>query len=139
MIGVTVTIPLFAGGAQLSAAREAYRRRDQARDALEDSRRKARQDARAALLGITNGIALVRAEERALASADSKVKSTRFGREVGLRTSIDELNAQQRYYETIRDLAEARYRYLKTRLQLSAALGVLGDSDLTELHCRKHG
>jgi outer membrane protein len=139
MIGVTVTIPLFAGGGQLSAAREAYRRRDQARDALEDSRRKARQDARAALLGITNGIALVRAEERALASADSKVKSTRFGREVGLRTSIDELNAQQRYYETIRDLAEARYRYLKTRLQLSAALGVLGDSDLTELHCRKHG
>ncbi|WP_330997162.1 TolC family protein, partial [Burkholderia stagnalis] len=35
MIGVTVTIPLFAGGGQLSASREAYRRRAQSRDALD--------------------------------------------------------------------------------------------------------
>lgn len=46
-IGVTVAIPLFAGGGPLSASREAYRRRNQARDALEDARRK-RANARAA-------------------------------------------------------------------------------------------
>ncbi|WP_318826341.1 TolC family outer membrane protein [Burkholderia cepacia] len=139
MIGVTVTIPLFAGGGPLSASREAYRRRDQARDALEDARRKAREHARAAYLGITNGIALIRAQERALASADSKVKSTRLGREVGLRTQIDELNAQQRYFEAIRDLADARYRYLRARLQLSAALGTLGDDDVAAIGCRADG
>ncbi|RQZ35713.1 anibiotic ABC transporter [Burkholderia sp. Bp9090] len=136
MIGVTVTIPLFAGGGPLSASREAYRRRDQARDALEDARRKARERARAAYLGITNGLALIRARERALASAGSKVKSTRLGREVGLRTQIDELNAQQRYFEAIRDLADARYRYLRARLQLSAALGTLGDDDVAGIVCR---
>ncbi|KVN23444.1 anibiotic ABC transporter [Burkholderia pyrrocinia] len=139
MIGVTVTIPLFAGGGQLSAGREAYRRRDQARDALEDARRKARERARAAYLGITNGLALIRAQERALASADSKVKSTRVGRDVGLRTQIDELNAQQRYFEAIRDLADARYRYLRARLQLSAARGTLGDDDVAGIACRVPG
>lgn len=139
MIGVTVTIPLFAGGGNLSAAREAYRRRDQSRDALEDARRKAREHARSAYLGITNGVALMRAQERALASADSKVKSTRLGREVGLRTRIDELNAQQRYFEAIRDLADARYGFLRARLQLSAALGTLGDADLAGIACRPSG
>ncbi|MGU7785155.1 TolC family outer membrane protein [Burkholderia sp. PU8-34] len=139
VIGVTVTIPLFAGGGQLSAGREAYRRRAQARDALEDARRKAREHARTAYLGITNGVALMRARERALESADSKVRSTRVGREVGLRTQIDELNAQQRYFEAIRDLAEARYRYLRSRLQLSAALGTLGEADVAAIACRTAG
>ncbi|KVZ13600.1 TolC family outer membrane protein [Burkholderia stagnalis] len=139
MIGVTVTIPLFAGGGQLSASREAYRLRAQSRDALEDARRKARERARTAYLGITNGVALMRARERALASADSKVKSTHLGREVGLRTQIDELNAQQRYFEAIRDLADARYRYLRARLQLSAALGTLGDADVAAIACRNGG
>ncbi|KML46885.1 anibiotic ABC transporter [Burkholderia cepacia] len=136
IVGVTVTIPLFAGGGQLSASREAYRRREQSRDALEDARRKARERARTAYLGITNGVALMRARERALASADSKVRSTQFGREVGLRTQLDELNAQQRYFEAIRDLADARYRYLRARLQLSAALGTLGNTDVAAIACR---
>ncbi|KGC07874.1 type I secretion outer membrane, TolC family protein [Burkholderia cepacia] len=139
VIGVTITIPLFAGGGPLSASREAYRRRNQARDALEDARRKARERARSAYLGIINGLALIRAQERALASADSKVKSTRLGREVGLRTQIDELNAQQRYFEAIRDLADTRYRYLRARLQLSAAIGTLGDHDVAALSCAAPG
>lgn len=134
-IGVTVTIPLFAGGGQLSVAREAYLRRDQARDSLEDARRKARESARAAYLGITNGNSLVRARKRALASADSKVNSTRLGHEVGLRTHLDELNALQRYFEAVRDLASARYSNLRARLQLSAALGRLSDIDLAGLPC----
>ncbi|MGU7769610.1 TolC family outer membrane protein [Burkholderia sp. MR1-5-21] len=139
VIGVTVTIPLFAGGGQLSTARDAYRRREQSRDLLEDARRKARERARTAYLGITNGAALMRARERALASADSKVKSTHLGREVGLRTQIDELNAQQRYFEAIRDLADARYRFLRARLQLSAALGTLGEADVATIACRPAG
>lgn len=134
-ISATVTIPLFAGGGQLSVAREAYHRRDQARDALEDTRRTARESARAAYLGIKNGSALVRARQRALASADSKVKSTRLAHEVGLRTNLDELNALQRYFEAVRDLASARYTYMRARLQLSAALGTLSDTDLVGLPC----
>lgn len=138
-VGVNLTIPLFSGGAGISQMREAYSRRYQASDALEDARRKAQQDARAAFLNVTNGVALMRAQERAMASSRSKVDSTRMGREVGLRSTIDVLNAQQRYFESIRDLADARYKYLKARLQLSASMGALNDSDLTSLSCRQPG
>ena len=67
------------------------------------------------------------------------MKSTHLGREVGLRTQIDELNAQQRYFEAVRDLADARYRYLRARLQLSAALGTLGEADVAAIACRPAG
>jgi outer membrane protein len=128
-----------SGGSGISQMREAYSRRYQASDALEDARRKARQDSRAAFLNVTNGVVLIRAQERALASSKSKVDSTLMGREVGLRTTIDVLNAQQRYFEGIRDLADARYKYLKARLQLSASLGALNDADVMALSCHQPG
>lgn len=134
-IGVTVTIPLFAGGAQLSVSREAYHRFNQARDSLEDARRSARESARAAYLNVRNGNALVRARKQAWASASNKVASTRLGHEVGLRSSLDELNALQRYFEAIRDLANAHYNQMRMRLQLSAAMGTLSDADLVGLPC----
>ncbi|MFP3888948.1 MAG: TolC family outer membrane protein [Ralstonia sp.] len=139
LIGVNLTIPIFSGGSGISQMREAYSRRYQASDALEDARRKARQDSRAAFLNVTNGVVLIRAQERALASSKSKVDSTLMGREVGLRTTIDVLNAQQRYFEGIRDLADARYKYLKARLQLSASLGALNDADVMALSCHQPG
>ncbi|MDR2990382.1 MAG: TolC family outer membrane protein [Burkholderiaceae bacterium] len=133
-VGVNVTIPVFSGGAGLSQMREAASRREQSDAALEDARRKAREDARTAYLNLTNGQALIHAKERALQSADIKVQSTRMGREVGLRSTIDLLNAQQHYFEAIRDLADARYKFLKARLQLSAALDTL-DADTVSLSC----
>jgi outer membrane protein len=133
-LGVNVTIPVFSGGAGLSQMREAARRRAQFDAALEDARRKAREDARTAYLNLTNGQALIRAKQRALQSADIKVKSTRMGQEVGLRSTIDLLNAQQHYFEAMRDLADARYKFLKARLQLSAALNTL-DADTVSLSC----
>ena len=61
------------------------------------------------------------------------MKSTRLGREVGLRTQIDELDAQQHYFEAICDLADVRDRYLRARLQRSAALGTLSDDDVASI------
>jgi len=135
MIGITVTIPLFSGGAGISMSREAYSRRAQRRDLLEDARRRARQDARSAFLGIVNGAAKLKAQQRAVESAHSRVESTHYGREVGLRTSVDELTAQQKYFEAVRDLADARFRYITARLQLSAVLGTIAQDDLGAFGC----
>ncbi|MDR2155435.1 MAG: TolC family outer membrane protein [Burkholderiaceae bacterium] len=138
MVGVNVTIPLFAGGAVVSQTREAVSYREQALQLLEDTRRKAREEARTAYLTLTNDEALISAQERALESADNKVKSTRMGRETGLRNTIDVLNALQAYFEAVRDLADTRYKFLKARLQLSAALNTL-PTDVAALSCRAEG
>lgn len=135
-IGVVVSVPIFNGGGQMSRAREAAYNRVQAKDLLEDARRRAQQDTRAAWLDITNGIALLKAQHQAVNSAENKVKSTEYGREMGLRSGLDELNARQRYYDVIRELADARYNLLKSRIKLLSVTGQLGFTSINALTCR---
>jgi outer membrane protein len=135
-IGVQVTIPLISGGNDLAKTKEALSRKDAAIDALEDAQRKARDDARSGMMNITSGLSLYRARERELQSAQEKAKSVDVGRQVGLRTGGDALDAQQKYFEAAEDLADARYRYFKARIDLSKALGTLDDEDIVEMSCR---
>lgn len=136
LVGINVSLPLFAGGGQLSASRETLDRLNQAKYLLENTRRKVNQQTRAAWLNITNGSALLKARQKATLSADSKVKSTRYGRELGLRTTIDELNAEQKYYDAMQSVAEARYKYLIAGIQLLALQGTLDDTILQQFNCQ---
>ena len=85
-------------------------------------------------LNVTNGIAQVRALEQALVSTQSQLDSTILGRDVGVRTSVDVLNAQQQVFQTRRDLQSARYSYLLNTLRLKAAAGALAEADLEEVN-----
>lgn len=124
-VGVQVTLPIFSGGLAQSKVREARALEEQARQDLEDARRQVEQATRTAYLGVTSGAAQVTAREQVLASSKSQLDATRLGREVGVRTSVDLLNAERKVYESRRDLAQARYQYLMARLQLAAAVGQL--------------
>ncbi len=130
-IGVQLQIPIYQGGAISSRVREAVANRQRAMDDLEAARRKADLDTRQAYLNLASSIAQVRAYEQALASSQSQVESTKLGYEVGVRNSVDVLNAQQQYYTALRDLLQSRYTYLLSTLRLKSASGLLSDSDLT--------
>lgn len=134
-IGINVSLPLFAGGSYISQSIEAVRRREQGKDLLEDARRKARQETQSAWLKLKNGRSQYLAEKKALASARNKASSTAYGRKVGLRTIIDELNAEQEYYKTLQILAKVQYDYLNARLKLSLELGELDYSKLDDYRC----
>lgn len=133
-VGVTVSLPLFAGGGIDSQVREAVARKDAAADKLESARRQLREDVRRAWLGVTNGAALVRAQQQLVLSANSKVESTRLGKEVGIRTNLDLLQAEQAYYDAVTSLATARYDYLTARLQLAQAAGTLDEALLQQVN-----
>ncbi|MDN0082702.1 TolC family outer membrane protein [Crenobacter sp. SG2305] len=124
-VGVQLTMPLFTGGGIRSQVREAVAKEEQARDDLEATRRQVSESVRRAYLGVTNGAALVRAQEQLLISAKAKLDSTKLGKEVGVRTNIDLVQAEQAYYEAVQNLASARYAYLNARLQLAQAAGTL--------------
>ena len=83
-------------------------------------------------LAVTNGIALVRALEQALASTQSQLDSSILGRDVGVRTSVDVLNAQQQVFQTRRDLQQARYAFILNSFRLRAAAGTLTEADLEQ-------
>ena len=133
-IGLQLGIPLFAGGAVSSRTREAIANRDKARADLETSRRQAALSARQSFLGVTNGMAQVRALEQALVSSETALASNKLGYEVGVRINIDVLNSQQQVFQTQRDLSRARYDTILNGLRLKAAAGVLSDTDVEEVN-----
>jgi len=133
-VGVQLTLPIFAGGAVMSRDREAVALRDKARADLDNTQRSAALGARQAYLGVTNGMAQVKAYEQALVSSQSALDSNKLGYEVGVRINIDVLNAQQQVFATRRDLAKARYDTLLAQLRLKSAAGSLGEDDVQAIN-----
>jgi outer membrane protein len=130
VVGVQLSVPIYQGGFTSSLVREAVANEDRARQDLENARRTAELTARQTYLGVTSGIAQVKALEAALVSSQSSFASTRLGQEVGVRTQIDVLNAQQQLSQTRRDLAQAKYNYILALLRLNSAAGRLTERDL---------
>ena len=134
IIGVQVSMPLYTGGLIDSRVRESLSVLDRARQDLEAARRNAAQSARTSFLNVTNGIAQVRALEQAVISANVALDSSKLGMEVGVRTNVDVLNAQQQVFSARRDLARARYDVITNTLRLKAAAGELTDADLEQVN-----
>jgi outer membrane protein len=134
VVGLQLAVPIYQGGATSSRVREALANQDRARQDLETARRSAELAARQAFLGVTNGMAQVKAFQAAEISSQSSLDSTRLGRDVGVRTQVDVLNAQQQLFSTRRDLAQAVYNYLLSLLRLKAAVGTLAEEDLVRIN-----
>ena len=133
-IGLQLAIPLYAGGNVSSLVRQAVANREKAQQDLEGARRTAALSARQSFLGVTNGMAQVKALEAALVSSRSALDSNKLGYEVGVRINIDVLNAQQQVFSTLRDLSRARYDTILNGLRLKSASGTLTDSDVEEIN-----
>jgi len=133
-LSLQLNVPLYRGGAVDSRVREAAARHDEARSQLESTRRAIAQQAREAYLAVLNGIAQTRALEQARASNQRALESTVLGQERGLRTGLDVLNNQRVLFRTLRDLSNARYNYLLSRLQLEAVTGALDEQDLESIN-----
>jgi len=133
-IGLQLAIPLYAGGSVSSLVRQAVANREKTQQDLESTRRTAALSARQSYLGVTNGMAQVRALEAALVSSRSALDSNKLGYEVGVRINIDVLNAQQQVYSTLRDLSRARYDTILNGLRLKAAAGTLVEADVEEVN-----
>ncbi len=129
-IGLQLQIPIYQGGAVNSKVREAVANKQKAQDDLEIARRKTELDTQQAYLNLESNIAQVNAYQQALTSSESQLDSTKLGYEVGIRTSVDVLNAQQQFYGAQRDLLQARYSYLLNVLQLKSVSGLLNETDL---------
>ena len=132
-VGIEFTLPVYQGGATSSRVREALANLERARQDAENARRQARHEAGQAMLGALNGVALQKALREAVNSGETQVRSTRRGLDVGMRTRVDVLNAEQQLHTTRRDLAAARYQAVISVLQLKAAAGLLAEADLRGL------
>jgi outer membrane protein len=133
-VGLQLLIPLYQGGATTSRIRQAVLNKQKAQDDVEIARRQTELETQRAYLNLNTSIAQVKAYEQALISSQSQVDSTKLGYEVGVRTSVDVLNAQQQFFSAKRDLLQSRYNYLVNIIRLKAASGVVAEADLADIN-----
>jgi outer membrane protein len=133
-IGLQLAVPIYAGGAVSSRDREAVALGEKARADLDNARRQATLAARQAYLGVSAGLAQVKALEAGIASSQLAVESNKLGYEVGVRINIDVLNAQSQLFDTKQKLAKARLDTLVAQLRLKSAAGTLTEGDLATIN-----
>jgi outer membrane protein len=132
--GLTLSVPIFSGGATQSRVRQALAQRDIARDELEQQKRALVRNTRNAYQTLVAGVSEVEARRLALVSAQSAYDASQVGLEVGTRTVIDVLINQQKLFDAQREYALAKYNFLQNRLLLEQAAGTLDVDDVTDVN-----
>jgi outer membrane protein len=133
-LGLTLSVPIFSGGATQSKVRQALAQRDVAADQLEQQKRALVRNTRNAYQTLVAGISEVEARRLALVSARSAYSASQVGLEVGTRTVLDVLNNQQTLFNAEREFALARYNFLQSRLLLEQAAGTLDVADVQDVN-----
>lgn len=133
-IGLQFEVPLYQGGAISSRARQAVFNKQKAQDDIEVAKRSVALETQRAYLNLSTSIAQIKAFEQALTSAQTQLDSTKLGYEVGVRTSVDVLNAQQQLFSAKRDLLQARYTYLVNIIRLKTATGIVSEVDINDIN-----
>ena len=134
MIGVQLSVPLYTGGLRSARQQEALSGIDRAQAQADRTRQLVAQKTRAAWLGLTVGAGRVAALSQALVSSRSRLDATHLGREVGDRTTLDLLNAENDAASAELALLQARIDLLLNRLRLAAAAGRLDETWLQSVN-----
>jgi outer membrane protein, protease secretion system len=133
-IGLQLHVPLYSGGYVNSQVRQAAAELDRVGETLEATRRDLAVRVEKEYRGITEGAERIRALEQAVRSSETTVISSRRSFEAGSRTVVDVLNAEQQRVTAQRDLANARYEYMASRIRLRALAGEADDQAIRELN-----
>ncbi len=125
-----LNVPIYQGGYVSSSTRQARYQLNATQQDLDAQQRATLRQTENAYRAVMAGIQQVEAFGQALISAKSALEATQAGFEVGTRTIVDVLIAEQRYFQAQRDNSTARHTYIVDHLRLKAAAGVLADTDL---------
>jgi outer membrane protein len=129
-IGLVLDIPLYQGGRVSALTRQARYLLDATGQDLDDVQRGVVREAQNSYRAVLAGIQEVQAFEQAMISAESALEATQAGFEVGTRTIVDVLIAEQRKFSAQRDNSVARHAYILRHLRLKSVAGMLNSEDL---------
>ena len=133
-IGLRLNVPIYQGGVVSSRTRQARQLLNAVNEDLDQTQRAVVRQTNNAYRAVIAGIEQVGAFGQAMISAESALEATQAGFEVGTRTIVDVLIAQQRYFQAQRDNSIARHAYVVDHLRLKAAAGVLAEEDLQKIN-----
>ncbi len=133
-IGLRLSVPIYQGGFVSSRTRQSRYLLNAVNEDLDLRQRAVVRATNNAYRAVIAGIEQVKAFNQAMVSAESALEATQAGFEVGTRTIVDVLIAQQRYFQAQRDNSLARHTYVVDHLRLKAAAGTLVKADLEKVN-----
>lgn len=129
-VALAMNFPMFQGGLIEANVRQANSDYQASGELLEKNRRNVISNSRIAFNTIIDGISKVKADRETLTSQRQSLESTEAQFQVGTRTMVDVVNAQQRLFDAQRQLATDQYALINAFLQLKYLAGTLNVNDL---------
>jgi outer membrane protein len=133
-LGLSISIPLFTGGATSSRRRAAEYNVLAAQESLELTRRQLTQNIRNAYRRVNTDVLVIAQRQQSITSAQSALDATELGAEVGTRNIVEVLRARENLYRALRQYADARYTYVIDSLVLKQVAGILTPQDVIDLN-----
>ena len=129
-VGVNVNVPIFQGLRVSSQTQQAKYNYVAAGQDVEQTYRQTVQSIRSSFNDVKASISTIRALEQAVVSAQSALKATEAGFDVGTRTIVDVLDSTRNLFDARRNLASARYDFIQAVVNLKQAAGTLTSDDI---------
>ena len=136
MVGLQLNLPLYTGGYRSARLSEALALEDKARAEVEATRQQVRQQTQTAWQGLQLGQARLQALEAAQTASAARLDATALGRQVGDRTTLELLQAQNDAASADLALVQARTDLLMNRLRLHALAGQLTETQLDAVNAQ---
>lgn len=134
MLGISVSLPLYTGGWRDGKLKEAMAAQDKAVAAFDATSRQVFQQARATWMALESGQARLSALEAALDASQARLEATRLGRQVGDRTTLELLAAENDKASAVWLWTQARTEVLVNQLRLDAQMGRLTVQSLKQIN-----
>ncbi|WP_293752837.1 TolC family protein [Limnohabitans sp. Rim8] len=136
MVGLSLNVPLYSGGYRSAKLQEAVSAQAQAEAEYELAVQQTQQQARSVWLALQTGPARLSALQAAWKASTARLDATLLGRQVGDRTTLDLLQAQNDAAQSELAWLRAQTELLQTRLQLDALTGSLSVQSLQGLNAQ---
>jgi len=133
-VGLSVTVPIYSGGAIVASTDQQRANYVATSEDLELGHRSVVRQVRVNYNNVGAAIAGIKALEQAVVSAESALKATEAGFEVGTRTIVDVLISTRNLFDARRNLTKQRYDYILAVLSLKQAAGTLTEADLATVN-----
>ena len=132
-IGIAFNLPIYTGGKTNSLVNQATYSYVMASEDLIQTYRRVDADIKSGYNNVRASISSITAYEQTVISSKSALEATEAGFDVGTRTIVDVLDSTRRLFESEDLLANARYDYILSRLQLKYSAGTLSMQDIKDI------
>ena len=133
-ITLNLNVPIYEGGVVNARIAQARFNFVAASEDLELTHRSTVRSVRSSYNDVVAAISEIRALQQSVVSAESALKATEAGFDVGTRTIVDVLDSTRNLYSAKRNLANARYNFITAVVALKRSAGSLKEQDIVDIN-----